>query len=457
MRRCRAGNLFVSAVTLLVGVFSPGCSRSSSKSTSPSLSESAQWTLLPPPPLSPRLTEVHDRAWGVARTKLAMEEPPIRRRLPGLEIVSATSATSRTYGPRSSAGPPIEVKGESISIGLNQAQKTLVEASWSSRFPDVLPPGSGPDPPNVSVEDLLDQLFRFQFFTQKDLGELVHSNVPEVRIAVVASLKNQSLLSEAVSDSDPRVRATAVTQLIDQAIHASTGLSQTRNLPLSRRGYRTPRGPEDCGTCGWLTGDDPLHYQHPSVLLNLVLETRNSSVAIAVAERLNDQSALTRVAVEHKDSMVRLTAVKKITDQSLLARIAKDEHDPLLRSAALINLNDESLLARMATQDIEPRVRSEAVKRIFDQSLLAMIAIQDHDPQVRSAAVGNSNLTDQSLLVKIGYQDSDAQVRSAAVEKVTDQPALARSAARDVDQKVRERARLRLELLRKMQAAARGR
>jgi len=338
---------------------------------------------------------------------LAIQEPRIESRLPGLEIVSQTSVISVPYHPKDS-GHPIDVKGERVTIRLDQGQKTLVEASWSSRLPDVLPPGSGLDRADVNAEDLLKKLFRLRVFTQKDLVELVHSNLPEVRIGAAANLTDQSVLSEVASDSNSLARTTAVNNLIDQAIHKSTGKAQIGNSPLSA-----------------------FADQYPSVLLKLVMEAKDSSVAVAVAERLTDQSALARVAIEHKDSLVRQTAVKKLTDQSLLAKLA--------------------------TQDDEPQVRSAAVQRVFDQSLLATLATQDHEPQVRSAAVGNNNLTDQSLLVKIATQDPEAQVRSIAVGKVTDQSALSRLAARDVDQQVRECARLRLQLLRKMEAAGHGR
>ena len=81
----------------------------------------------------------------------------------------------------------------------------------------------------VCCEDILKKLLHLKVFAQEDLVELLHSKIPEIRVAAVSNLTNQVLLTKlADEDVEPFVRIAAIERLIDQEILLRLTRDKTR-------------------------------------------------------------------------------------------------------------------------------------------------------------------------------------------------------------------------------------
>jgi hypothetical protein len=78
-------------------------------------------------------------------------------------------------------------------------------------------------------------------------------------------------------------------------------------------------------------------------------------ISVSAADKLTDQSLLSKVAIGSKSPYAREVAVKKLTDQTLLAKIAVLDENGAVRGDALSTIRDPSLLARLVTDDRVPR------------------------------------------------------------------------------------------------------
>ena len=250
---------------------------------------------------------------SAACIRLAIDEPRIRNRLPGITLYAVYSELSQLYV----ANAPTDVNGnratqtlsgESVLFQLYQAEgedrhgQTFAEANWSSHFPMSLTNATPFVPAEVRGEEMLATLLGNAVFTQDDLAELSSSEVPELSEAAVGKLTDQPALAKIAAEvKDPYVREAAVTKLTDQ-----------------------------------------------SILARIALEDKESYVRMSAARRLTDQSLLAKIAVQDKDADVRETAVEKLTDQSLLEKIALEDGNSKVQAAAVQKLTSRSMLERIS-------------------------------------------------------------------------------------------------------------
>jgi hypothetical protein len=254
----------------------------------------------------------------IARIKLAIQEPLIRNRFPGIVFTASISGTSQTYGYGAGAET---ILGEIVSVTLSQAGKTLASKRWNTPFPGVVTAWPGTDywPAPVQGGELLAELLRNAVFTQDDLARLSSSEIPELRSAVVANLTDQVLLAKiAVADDDWSIVQAAAGKVTDQA----------------------------------------------ALFTKIAIVGKTTDVRRRAAWKLTDQTALSRVAIEAADPQVREDAVEKLTDQTALARIAVKDKRSSVREAAIKKLTDRAVLARIAVEDKDPFVRTGARQRL---------------------------------------------------------------------------------------------
>lgn len=142
--------------------------------------------------ITPSQVAYRDRAGrSIARIKLAIQEPRIRSRFPGIVSAISVDAVSQSYTGNKHA------EGESISVILSQSGETLAVKDWSTDFPMMISE-YGPHfiPAEVHGEDLLAELLSNSVFTQDDLVELSSSKIPEVRLAArqrLAQIQNNKI------------------------------------------------------------------------------------------------------------------------------------------------------------------------------------------------------------------------------------------------------------------------
>jgi hypothetical protein len=151
-------------------------------------------------------TSTSESGASIARIKLAIQEPPIRNRLPRILFVGSVSDISQTY---TRSGIPLEMRGESVSFVLSEGRNKLAEKGWRTDFPGQLATVTFLGA-KVHGEDLLAELLHHAVFTQDDLTELSSSEIPEVRQAAVGKLTDQALLAKiAAKDRNADVRRVA--------------------------------------------------------------------------------------------------------------------------------------------------------------------------------------------------------------------------------------------------------
>ncbi len=338
---------------------------------------------------------------AIARVRLALQEPRVRARLPGMAFTVSVDGTSERYE-RVGAGTFVVVHGESVSFRAIQEGRTLVERQWSTSFPETLSsqPWGGSGPPrfvgaHVSELPFLEELFRLPVFTQADLTELTRSELPEVRAGSVRNLTDQAVLEKIVrEDRSQSVRHAAAGRITDQGVLA-----------------------------GFVLGSEDPHI-------------REGSLA-----KLTDQAALAKVALEHRDWRVRQAAVDRLTDEAALARVASADRDGRVLEAAVARIADQSALAKIAIDGAGGVAAQAATRKLKDQGLLARLAVEEDGFSVRLAAV--ERLEDQEALARVVLREKDAFIRKVATLKLTDGELLRRIAARDADANVRSAAEAR--------------
>jgi hypothetical protein len=140
-----------------------------------------------------------DAERSLARIKLAIQEPRIRYRFPGISSKAEVSDRYSSYG----GGRMVEVAGESVSVVLRQAGETLASHKWSTDFPMEVTTWHGDGgghstsflPAKVRGEEVLAELLHRDVFTQDDLAELSSSEIPELRSAArsrLAEIRNNA-------------------------------------------------------------------------------------------------------------------------------------------------------------------------------------------------------------------------------------------------------------------------
>jgi hypothetical protein len=161
--------------------------------------------------------ETGDLVESAARIILAIQEPRIRNRFPRIVLVARGSRESEGYRPVQSLsnGYLLGKGGESVYFVLSQDRETLAKGEWSSRFPETTSDLSYVAA-NVDGAVLLKELLHNPVFTQDDLAGLSSSQIPEVRVAVVLNLADQTLLARIASE-DPSDQVRLIARLsLDQ-------------------------------------------------------------------------------------------------------------------------------------------------------------------------------------------------------------------------------------------------
>ena len=124
---------------------------------------------------------------SIARIKLAVQEPHIRNRFPGILLTVSYSNIFQSYGEFGIKS----VTGESVSFVLSQTGKVLAKREWKTVFPTTFKFGLGSQstpiflPAEVHGEELLAELLRNKEFTQDDLAGLSSSEIPELRLVAL--------------------------------------------------------------------------------------------------------------------------------------------------------------------------------------------------------------------------------------------------------------------------------
>jgi hypothetical protein len=263
---------------------------------------------------------------SIARIKLAIQDPRIRNRFPGILLTVSYSSTDKAYGPQGSIIATKWISGESVSFALNQTGRVLANRNWKTVFSDTLtiPFFSRAQsdtifrPAEVHGEELLAELLRNAEFTQDDLTELSTSEIPELCLGAVAALTDQTLLTKiALEALTTDARIAALKKLTDQAL-----------------------------------------------LVRIAGEDNDLSVRKAAEKKLSDLRSMSILAVEAQTPSARIAALKMVTDQALLAKIAVEDQDSNVRITAVAELTDQTLLAKIAADDKEPIVRWTAKQRL---------------------------------------------------------------------------------------------
>ncbi len=124
---------------------------------------------------------------GIARIKLAVREPRVQIRCPGLQTAVAIDIIGEQYTTMGLGGRRLLIRGEKIAVSLQWQNNPPVQKQWQSAFPKDFLALDGVFPrfqeADVNVGELLEALLRAGDFTPDDLAELVRSKIPEVRTA----------------------------------------------------------------------------------------------------------------------------------------------------------------------------------------------------------------------------------------------------------------------------------
>jgi len=161
------------------------------------------------------------------RLRLLANEPCIQSKFPRLKIQCAISPLEREYGLGWKSPIVKTIRGESVQMVIWHDDLELARAEWKTKFPDSIEMnmmnrrrvGDNREyiPANVSGIQLLEQFFNNKVFTSIDLKELIRSNIPDVRLAVVANPKftdRELLVNLARQDKNSDVREAAKMRLL---------------------------------------------------------------------------------------------------------------------------------------------------------------------------------------------------------------------------------------------------
>lgn len=152
----------------------------------------------------------NDAGESFARIKLAIYEPRIKLQYPNLRCRAWTRLVHRRYEANQGVAPASMV-GEDFTFILEQGEKHIIAKNYQAKFPAKIKSLAtshdlGFISAEVSAIPLLKDFLHLRSFTQEDLGELVYSRIPEVKIAAVLNLTDRSTLAKvATADKDPDV------------------------------------------------------------------------------------------------------------------------------------------------------------------------------------------------------------------------------------------------------------
>jgi len=377
-----------------------------------------------------------DTKESIARIKLAVQEPIIRSRVPGLSCVADVSTTSKEY-----VGPISRVTGERVTVALLQGSVTIYEGLWITDFPFLFHSLQKKDyiSPEVSARDPLTKLLQLSVFTPEDLALLSRSRIPEVRVAAAANLMDRALLAKLVAgDRAYGVRSAAARRINDLEAPEKAAARLTAVAQLTDQAALARVATEDKDSTVRAAAVNRLVDQ--AALARVALEDRDSAVRGAAVDRLANQATLARVAIEDKELSVKRAAFEKLTDQGALAQVAIEGKDSRFYKSAIERLADPALLAKVATRpgdakwDFYSDARKLAVEKITDQAVLAKVATEDMNSDVRDAAV--KKITDEAVLIKVAINDKSWLVSLGVLDRL-DKAALARVAAEATDSRVR--------------------
>jgi hypothetical protein len=137
---------------------------------------------------------------SLARIKLATQDQRIKSRLPGIKCDASIKRISANYSLwREEANRKQKYIGSSTKYGddiyirLYQGRRTIVEGSWSAKFPDHNPPPDDYIQSEVSIIPFFKELLKLRTFNETELSELANSSIPELREAAALVLKDVRL------------------------------------------------------------------------------------------------------------------------------------------------------------------------------------------------------------------------------------------------------------------------
>lgn len=288
-----------------------------------------------------------DARESIARLKMATQEPPVRRRFPGLRCRVEAEAISRGYV--RDDGVNQTMKGERIAIALSRPDGfILAEAAWSTVFPERTLTADYFKGAPVSGSELLKTFFRQRAFAPEDLAELARSSWVEIRMAAAFDITDPGLISRlATTDPDRGVRQIAIKKIVDESA-------------LAEIARKDPDDSIRLEVVGRLTKNADLAH----------VAGKDGDVRIRLAAVLNpnltDQELLARLALEDPAAGIRQAAVGKLTDQAVLAQVALGEKDDDIRVTAINKLTDPEALSRVAAGDLDTPARRHARRRLTE-------------------------------------------------------------------------------------------
>ena len=131
----------------------------------------------------------YDAVQTIARIKMVIQEPIIRKRIPNIEFEVELFHIKREYTEkdRNYASPSTHnFDGMAVVFKLKTEGRLLVKREWGS----YSPPNTDLPYIHVEVEGAVffGDIFHLNLFTKEDLAELSKSEIPEVRKAAIANL-----------------------------------------------------------------------------------------------------------------------------------------------------------------------------------------------------------------------------------------------------------------------------
>ncbi|MEW5734526.1 MAG: hypothetical protein AB1921_06710 [Thermodesulfobacteriota bacterium] len=308
-----------------------------------------------------------------------------------------------------------------------------------------------------------------------------HSD-PEVRLAAIRDLDDQSILAE-IAESDPvfRVRLAAVGKLIGNDVLASVALKDSNTQVRLAAVARIKDQSKLCDIAAnvaeervRLAAVDAITDE--GVLAHVANTNDNESIQVAAVRRITKDEALLEVAAKSTGHSSRLEAVRRMHSPALLARIAVKSASAQLRIAAaeklgetvtnpdettakamafpfaalkdlaepdtlthaytaLGKISDKGVMSIIARSTAHPLIRQEAMQRVSARDLWLALARGEESTRLRAAAV--SLISDQAELFRIAKGEGHHRVRIAAVHRLSDPAALFSLVRNDFDYRVR--------------------
>ncbi len=172
---------------------------------------------------------------------------------------------------------------------------------------------------------------------------------------------------------------------------------------------------------------------------------------IARIKSIHDQELLLQIVEETNDGRVRLAVVKNIADQSILEQLAYNKkHD--IRLAVIAQIKNTKVLEHMALSDVSPSVRMAALKHITSQPILQVIAENDEDDEICKAAL--IRIRNQEDVEQIALWAPNWHKRKIALDFVKSPVVLHKIARSDQNDDVRRAADARLKASPELTVAA---